>query len=130
MDSNSDIDEVMRVFHSILSASEEGDVDGYLDVITDDAVMMYHGMPAMIGKEAVGPFLTDFFSSYKFQLTDYTFEEKRVMGDWALLRYNGVAVISLKDGGESTLRDRKYFEILRKQDGRWKFSHHIYNLNK
>jgi len=58
IDSNSDIDEVMKVFHSVLSASEEGDVEGYLDGITDDAVMMYHGMPAMIGKEAVRPFLT------------------------------------------------------------------------
>ena len=130
MDSNFDIDEVMKVFHSILSTSEEGNVEGYLDGITDDAVMMYHGMPAIIGKEAVRLFLTDFFRSYKFQLTDYTFEEKRVMGDWALLRYTGVAVISPRDGGEPTIRDRKYIEILRKEDGRWKLSHHIYNLNK
>ena len=126
----SDIDEVMKVFHSILSASEEGDVEGYLDGITDDAAMMYHGMPAIIGKETVRPFITDFFRNYRFQFTDYTFQEKRVMGDWALLRYTGVAVISPRDGGEPSMRDRKYIEILHKEDGRWKFSHHIYNLNK
>lgn len=74
MDSNSDIDEVMKVFHSTLSASEKGDVEGCLDGITDDAVMMHNRMPAIIGKEAVRPFLTDFFRSYKFQLTDYTLQ--------------------------------------------------------
>ena len=52
------------------------------------------------------------------------------MGDWALLRYTGVAVITPKDGGEPSIRNRKYIEILHKEDGRWKFSHHIYNLNK
>jgi len=126
---NSDIDDVMKVFHSILSASEKGDVEGYLDAITDDAVMMYPGMPAIIGKDAIRPFITDWFKSYKFQLTDYTFQEKRVMVDWALLRYTGVAVITSRDEGEPSLRDRKYIELLRKEDGKWKFSHHIFNLN-
>lgn len=130
MDSTSDIDEVMKVFQSGLSASEKGNVEGYLDAITDDAVMMYHGMPAIIGKKAVQPFITDFLRNYGFQFTNYTFEEKRVMGDWALLRYTGVAVTSPRDGGEPSMRDRKYIDIYRKEDGRWKLSHHIYNLNK
>ena len=42
MDFTSDIDEVMKVFHSGLSASEKGGIEGYLNAITDDAVMMYH----------------------------------------------------------------------------------------
>ena len=130
MDSTSDIDEVMKVFHSILSAAEKGDVEGYLDAITDDAVMMYSGMPAIIGKKAARSFITDFLRNNRFQFTDYTFQEKRVMEDWALMRFTGVAVISPKNGGEPSILDRKYIDIYRRENGRWRLSHHIYNLNE
>ncbi len=126
---SSDLDEVMQAFHKILSASENGDVESYLNGVTDDAVMMHPGSAAYIGKDANRPFLTEFFKHYTFQLKDWKIMEQQIHGDWAMLRYTGIAVFTPKAGGESSYQDRKYIEILRKENNVWKFSHHIYNLN-
>jgi len=121
---------VLDAFNGLLGASEAGDVDGYLSYITDDAVMMYNEMPAVVGREAVRPFVSEFFRQYRFELSPWQSEEIQIEGSWAFHRYSGIAVITAKNGGDSVREDRKYIDILRNVGGAWKTSHHIYNVNE
>jgi uncharacterized protein (TIGR02246 family) len=121
---------VVAAFKALLAAGESGDAEGYLEAITDDAVMMYSGQPSVVGRKAVEAFIVDFFDRFDFRFDPWQSEEVVVSGNWAFHRYSGVATITPKEGGEPVVRDRKYIDILRNERGSWKVSHHIYNTNR
>ena len=108
----------------------EGDPRGYMSWLTDDAVMMYAEQPAVVGHEAILPFVTGFFADYTFRFEPWQSEEIQVDGNLAFHRYNGIATIAAKDGGNVVELDRKYIDVLRKEGDSWKVSHHIYNTNR
>lgn len=120
---------VRSVLEDIVAASEVGDADAYVKFVAEDAVMMYSGMPAVIGREAVHNFVSDFFRDYRFKFDPWRSEEIKVTGDWAFHRYSGIAIVTPVGGGEPVRLDRKYVDILKKEDGVWKISHHIFNQN-
>jgi uncharacterized protein (TIGR02246 family) len=121
---------VVAAFEGLLAASEAGDADGYVSFVTDDAVMMYSGQPAVVGTEAIRAFISDFFQQYRFEFTSCQSEEIQIAGDWAFHRYSGIAIITAKAGGDPIRLDRKYIDILRKEGASWRVSHHIFNLNE
>ena len=120
---------VLNAVDRMIAVAEAGDVDGYLESLTSDAVMMYDGQPAFSGPERVRPFVTSFFAQYDFVFGPWETKEIVVIDDWAFHRYDGIATLVPKDGGESLVFDRKYIDIMRYENGSWKLSRHIYNLN-
>ncbi len=120
---------VMAVFKGLIVVSESGDVEGYMNHLSEEAVMMYSGQPAVVGTAKIRSFITDFFENYKFQFNPWQSNEIQVLGDWAFHRYSGIATITPKSGGEFIKLDRKYIDILRKEADSWKVTHHIFNKN-
>lgn len=120
---------VMEAFKGLIVVSETGDVEGYMNHLSEEAVMMYSGQPAVVGTAKIRSFITDFFKNYKFQFNPWQSDEIQVLGDWSFHRYSGIATITPKGGGESVKLDRKYIDILRKEAGSWKVTHHIFNTN-
>jgi ketosteroid isomerase-like protein len=90
--------------------------------------MMWDGQPEVIGHEAIHEFMSRFSGGTGFDFQGRT-DEIQIVGDWAFHRYSGVAVMSPSDGGDPIKLDRKYIDILRRENGTWRISHHIYNLN-
>ena len=121
---------IMAVFNGLKEVSESGDIEGYMSYLSEDAVMMYSGQPAIVDNRKLQSYLTDFFKNFEFELNRWQSDEIQISGDLAFHRYSGIATITPKDGGESSILDRKYIDILRKEAGAWKVSHHIYNTNK
>jgi ketosteroid isomerase-like protein len=118
---------------------KEGDIstiaEFYANAHTEDAVLMYDGEPAIIGRENVYAYIMDSFSKvlseYVFEFPRWNTEELIIADSWAFHRFNGIAVLRSKEGGESIELDRKYLDIWRKSpEGDWKISRHIYNRNK
>jgi len=120
---------VMAVFKGLLMVSESGDAEGYMNHLSEEAVMMYSGQPAIVGMANIQSFIIDFFENFKFQFSPWQSDEIQVSSDWAFHRYSGIATITPKSGGESIKLDRKYIDILRKETDSWKVTHHIYNTN-
>jgi ketosteroid isomerase-like protein len=120
---------VLNAVNRLVIVSEAGDVEGYLESLTADAVMMYDGRPAFVGRESVRPFLTRFFARYDFVFGPSETMELVVIDDWAFHRYEAIVTLIPKNGGESRVKDRKYIDILRCENGSWKLARHIYNLN-
>lgn len=119
----------MAVTKSWAAVSESGDAEGYMNHLSKEAVMMYPGQPAVVGTTNIRPFIIDFFENYEFHFSPWKSDEIQVSDDLAFHRYSGVAMITPKNGGESTKWDRKYIDILRKENGSWKITHHIFNMN-
>jgi ketosteroid isomerase-like protein len=109
--------------------------DFYANAHAEDAVLMFDGEPAVVGRENVYAYIKDNFSKvlseYVFEFPIWNTEELIIADSWAFHRFNGIAVLRPKKGGEPLELDRKYLDIWRKSpEGDWKIARHIYNLNK
>jgi steroid delta-isomerase-like uncharacterized protein/uncharacterized protein (TIGR02246 family) len=115
----------------VAASSQEACVASYLDLHTDDAVLMLQGMPAVCGREAIREFIADFCQKYRFEFRPWESDELTVREDVAVHRLHGMAILLPRAGGEATYRDSKYLDVLRRgRDGRWRVAIHIFNTNQ
>jgi ketosteroid isomerase-like protein len=110
--------------------AEEGDAEAYGSHVTDDFIFLGPDAPPVVGKAAVVPWVAGFFADFEFIFPEWTTDEILISGDVAVHRYSGVATLTPKAGGEPSILDRKYLDILiRGGDGQWRVSRHMFNLN-
>ena len=109
----------------------EADVDGFLDLLTEDAVLMPPNGDMLVGKESIRPLLESAFDrdSNTFFEERTTPSEIQVAGRWAFDR--GITTIRTgpKDGA-IVERTNKYIRIWERQaDRSWKLARVIWNRN-
>ncbi len=100
--------------------------DALAGLYTDEAVLLWEGRPAVIGRSNVRAALAQWLALGDFQLSA-TVEEVEVVGD--LSYYWGSARGTLTDssGNESAVA-LNYLDVCKRQpDGSWKISHHMNN---
>ncbi len=100
--------------------------DALAALYTDEAVLLWEGRPAEIGRSNIRAALAQFLALGDFQMSA-TVEEVEVVGD--LGYYWGYARGTLTDssGNESAV-DLNYLVVCKRQpDGSWKVSHHMNN---
>jgi len=130
-DNQDDVEAIKTAFAEWVAVAEAGDADAYSNFITDEAVYLGPGGPAVVGKEAIHAFVAEFLDGWNFSFPTWTTDEVIVSGDLAVHRYSGVAILSPKEGGEVVELDRKYMDVLRRQaDGRWLVARHMFNMNE
>ena len=107
---------IRELVQSWLAASQKGDLQTVLSLMTDDVIFMVPGQNPF-GKEA--------FAASSKGLKDVHFEaandikEIKLLGDWAYLR-NYLEVTMTPPGGAPLRRSGHTLTILRKEpDGRW-----------
>jgi uncharacterized protein (TIGR02246 family) len=107
-----------------------GDLDAWLENLTDDCVILVHGVPALVGKDAVGSFYAEnFFEPFDCELT-WDFEELEFFGDSAYGWGWFHNTLSPKDGGEPQKLVGKFIDIFRKTaDGEWKLARLSFNAD-
>lgn len=102
-----------------MAASQAGDVDTVLGLMTEDAVFLVPGQPPM--RKA------DFAAASRAQAAAggprFTgrsdIQEIVVAGDWAWMRSGLEVVITPADGSPRLKREGHTLTVLRKVDGRW-----------
>ena len=100
-----------------------------VDLGTEDAVVMYAGEPAAIGKEASRARQQAFRDQFTYEETR-SVDEVVISGDWAFVRWAGTGTVTPKDGGEPSVFDRKGITIFQRQpDNSWKMARVIWNSN-
>jgi uncharacterized protein (TIGR02246 family) len=79
------LQEISNRRDSWISAINEGDADGFVAVLWEDAVWLPWGQPAIAGKHRIRDWLSVPFSEYSY---DYSVSDVRVRvaGDWAVER--------------------------------------------
>lgn len=99
-----------------MTASEAGNIDTVLGLMTDDVVFMVPGREPF-GKEAFAA-ASQSMKDIRFE-GSYDIREIKVLGDWAYLR-NHITVTMTPPGGEPMRHAGYTLSILRKQtDGKW-----------
>ena len=128
VDVEADAAAVRSAFDEATAALNPGGGD-IVDLDTEDAVIMYAGELAAIGKEAIRAREQAFRDQATFEETR-SVDEVVVSGDWAFVRWAGTGTVTPKDGGEPSEFNRKGITIFQRQpDNSWKIARVIWNSN-
>lgn len=130
IDVEADIAAINEVYSQATLACGKGDVELYLSIFTEDAVLMATGSPAVIGKAELRPLMEGLFGQFDLELP-YTVDEIGIPGDWAFVRSHFQYSMTPKEGGETTTRAGKELDILKRQaDGSWKIYIECWNYGE
>ena len=120
------IEELSAIYGTVVS---EGDVDNYIKLFTEDAILMPADQEIVIGKENILIRAQSKFGAYKDKgLEEVTTpHEIKVYGNWAY----DLGLTTFKTRDNPTPYSNKYIRIWEKQsEGSWKLSRVIWNSNK
>lgn len=101
------------------------DVDGYVELLTEDVVWLPPGQPALSGRRAFETWVRPFFErfSYAFTLTE---PDVRLAGDWAVERGAFTSTMKSLDGGEPQQHAGRYMVLWRRvAEGEWRIERYI-----
>jgi uncharacterized protein (TIGR02246 family) len=111
------------------SMISSGDLEGWINQFTEDAVFMQPDEEAVNGKEAGRQAVRPWYENFDMGIS-VSVDEIEVLGDTAFARWSCAFQATPKSGGVTTERNAKEIWILRRQpDDSWKCSHIIYNYD-
>ena len=111
-------------------AVETSDIQGYVDSLDENIVLIPPGGPVSTGKENYITFLGPVFDVASYEIDQKTPKNIKFYGDIATVEYNYVVYITFIGDAKSvpsegalqdTVSDSIYFDVLKRQeDGSWK----------
>jgi uncharacterized protein (TIGR02246 family) len=124
---NKDIEAINKIIEEYVAGYNTGDLQRVMDLWVDDAVVMPHGEPTVLGKKAVEKWKAQYFDQYVFNLQS-TSEELQVGGDWAFNRGSYLVAMTPKNGGSPVHEAGKFIQLFQRQeDGSWKVARDMGN---
>lgn len=116
-----------RLNEAAVDAVRDGDLDAFMELWTDDAVVMRPHEPARVGKRAIREGQRDFFDQFTSEDQAWV-DELSVEGDLAIERGSYEIRLYPVEGGEPIEDRGKYLMIHRRQpDGSWLFWRYVFN---
>jgi len=132
LDTSFDEEKIKENLKNWVKVSEQGDVDGYFNFITDN--FCYIGTPEtepISDPDSLRSFLSTFFADNTFSFPKWETHEVLIRGDLAIHRYSGIAYIKPKNDTTVLELDRTYLDVLKKNEkGIWKAYLHSFELNE
>ena len=117
-----DEQDIRQLIELWLSATQAGDVDSVLSLMSDDAMFLSAGQQPMVGREAFARGLTKVLSENVIE-SNSEIAEIVVCGDLAYCRTRLAVTITSKHGQLPMLRNGDTLSILRKEaDGKWRLT--------
>jgi uncharacterized protein (TIGR02246 family) len=126
-----DMEAINQLHQRDMEASKKWDVETLVSLWADDIVSIPQDGQPLIGKEANRNSLLKLReASSDIDIVEYnlSFNEVKVVGDWAFEWGTFSGTIRLKDGGEPSQSSGKLFRVLKRDaDGSWKIARTMYN---
>ena len=120
VDVDADVEAVKSLINECSRAWNEGDYEGFMATIDEEAVFLPPIAPPVTGMETIRSIYRNEFDSSNFDLT-ITTEEIHVCGDLAFSLDNWKGSATPKNGSEPIVFDNKNLIIYKRQaDGSWK----------
>jgi ketosteroid isomerase-like protein len=128
--SEADLQEIKNVEGAInaeVKAIEDDDIDGYLAVLSEDALFLAPGLPSMGGEELRAS-LREFLEEWRVEWLGFRHDETEVSGDLAFHRFSYSWRLEPKGGGQLRVAHGKGLHILRRcAGGNWKIAREVRN---
>lgn len=129
VDVEADIAAINDLYAQANLACSTGDVELYLSLFTEDAVVMATEAPAINGKDELRPAIEGLFGMFDLELL-YTVDKVEVSGDLAFARSSFQYSMTPKEGVETTTRTGNELDVYKRQaDGSWKVYMQCWNYD-
>ncbi len=118
------IEAVLEGYERVLNAS---DVDGILELYTEDGVFMAPNNPSAVGIQQVEAAYTGAFQAIDLNVEFDIVEIEVISDDWAFARSNSAGTITINATGDKIPEGNQELFVLRKVDGDWKIARYSFS---
>ena len=108
-------------------ALNAGDVEGVVQLFTDDAAVLAPNAPSAVGIDAVRATYTGIFEAIDIDLTFDIAEVNAVSPDWAFLRSTSHGTVTNRANGAQIPGRTQELFVLHKSQGRWKLARYSFS---
>lgn len=122
------MDSIRKVTAKIVKAMNEGDIQSFLSVLSEEAILFPPNEPPKTGA-ALHDMMSDFLNRFKTHFDHYVDEEIVTAGDIAINHYSYVWTVTPAAGGEPMKGAGHGLRIFKVQrDGTWKVTHEMWSI--
>jgi uncharacterized protein (TIGR02246 family) len=128
VDVQADVEAIKKLSDEYGAMVTAGDTEGFLNLFTNDAVLMPPNNQMLVGKEEIRPLVQGILKDAKeIELTEITTpSEIKAVGNWVF----DLGITTFKARGKPLEDTNKYIRIWQKMaDGSWKLARVIFNSN-
>ena len=126
----SDVAQVYELWNEYAAAVNDGDMERWIALWSDDGIQMAPGAPRRVGKAEIRREMQPLFDLFDTSKMIIHTEEVRILGDRAYSHGTCEFEMAPKEGGEAKSYSGKFLDILEKQvDGSWKIAIDCHNYN-
>jgi len=118
------IEAVLEGYERVLNAS---DVDGILELYTEDGVFMAPNNPSAVGIQQVEAAYTGAFQAIDLNVEFDIVEIEVISDDWAFARSNSAGTTTINATGDQVTEGNQELFVLRKVDGDWKIARYSFS---
>jgi uncharacterized protein (TIGR02246 family) len=119
------IKELIKCYNDAINKS---DIAQTVGAYASDGILMPQGNPLSQGHEQLSTAYNGLFALFQLQVT-YMIDEVLTNGDQAVVRTHSQGSTLIKTAGTTIQVDNKELFILRKEQGKWKITHYVFNNN-
>jgi len=125
-----EIETIRGISLDIVKAWNEGDYEGFIKYMDENAILLPQNTASMKGFEAISKLYTESFKNMSFEV-DASIDEVQVFGDYAYEIGIWKGSINPKDGSNPISFNNKTITIYKRlTDGSWKIYRWMYNSNE
>jgi uncharacterized protein (TIGR02246 family) len=125
-----DVAQVYELCNEVAAAANEGDLERWISLWTDDSMHMPPGAPRRVGKEQIRREMQLLVARFHIRNMTIQPEEVRILGDRAYFHGTLQFEVAPRQGGEAKRHSGKFLAILEKQvDGSWKIAIDCHNYD-
>jgi uncharacterized protein (TIGR02246 family) len=122
---------IEKLHETDMAAAKIHDINTLITLMTDDCILLPPGQEPIRGRDAIWKFMQEQLpENQKYEITEYvqSFEEVKIIGEWAFEWATFHGTYHLKSGGPDLYERSRLFRILRRQpDGSWKVARSIWH---
>lgn len=133
---DADVREIDALYATWREAVETADIPKYVSVLHPEVRLLPPGAAAIVGAANYGSFLEPVFAAADYRVEVVEPHKIEVLGDLAVAEYAYVIHLDMKAEAQGisepgALTDARtaarYFDVLKKVDGRWRVWRHLWN---
>ena len=124
-----DLQAIDRVREAHVASLNQGNVDAWVGVFSEDGVQMPPNAPANVGRAMIRAWSHAFMDPFRLEFA-LSVDEVEIAGDWAFERGGYRVALHPKAGGHTFRDEGKYLTLYERQtDGQWGIARDIWNSN-
>jgi uncharacterized protein (TIGR02246 family) len=119
-----EIEQLLAQYERALNAN---DVQGVVQLYTDDGVLLPQGTPSVVGIKAIQKFYAGTFQAIDLDLKFHIAEVQVLSNEWAFVRTTSTGVIKILANATQVPASNQELFVVRKNAGHWRLARYSFS---